>query len=112
MKRTPIHQEREKLLEEEKKKREAEEATLQKKQQKEKLHNELDRKQTERSSALKAAEGLLVEAENKLSAAIKAGDMRQTSVAAGMLEVGRKRIAEANRELTDIADRHKKTKFN
>jgi hypothetical protein len=38
--------------------------------------------------------------------------MCQMSVALGMLEVGRKRNAEAIRELTDIADRRKKIKFN
>jgi hypothetical protein len=48
----------------------------------------------------------------KLSDAIKVGDMCQVSVASGLLEVGRKRIAEANRELTDIVDRRKKIKFN
>jgi len=61
---------------------------------------QLDQKQTEQSNSMKAAEGLLVDVEKRLSEAIKAGDMCQVSVASGLLEVGRKRVAAANRELT------------
>ena len=77
-----------------------------------KLQKELDKKQTEQSNVLKAAEGLLADAEKKLSGAIKTGDMCQVSMASGLLEVGRKRIAEANRELSEIADRRKKIKLH
>jgi len=47
-----------------------------------------------------------------LSEAIKAGDMCQVSVASGLLEVGRKGVAAANRELASIADNQKKMKIN
>lgn len=100
---------------EESKKRDAEEAELKKKKDKEtrtKLHNELNKKQTEQGNILTAAEGLLADAEKKLSDAIKAGDMCQVSIASGLLEVGRKRIAETNRTLNEIADRRKKIRLD
>jgi hypothetical protein len=99
MKRRSTEQERNKLLEEEK-------ALQQKKQDKAKriqLHKELDKRQTEQSNILKAAECLLADAEKKLSDAVKSADMCQVSFASGLLEVGRKRIAEAHREMNDIA---------
>ena len=45
-----------------------------------KLQKELDKKQTEQSNVLKAAEGLLADAEKKLSGAIKTGDMILSSI--------------------------------
>jgi len=76
------------------------------------LQKQRDQKQTEQSNSLKAAEGLLVDAVKRLSEAIKGGDMCQLSVASGLLEVGRKRVAAANRELASIADNRKKMKID
>jgi len=44
--------------------------------------------------------------------AIKAGDMFQMSMASGLLEVGRKRVAAVNIKLTSIADNWKKMKID
>ena len=115
MKSKASEQECEKLLEEEIKKHEAEEAELKKKKEREKclhLQKQLDKKQTEQRNVLKAAEGLLADAEKKMSDATKDGDMCQVSMALGLLEVRRKRIAEAHKELTEIADRSKKIRFD
>jgi len=38
--------------------------------------------------------------------------MCQVSVASGLLEIGRRRVAAANRELTSIADNWKKMKID
>ena len=114
-KRKAKEQAHEQLIEEERLKLETEKAKLQKTEAKDKfckLQKQLDQKQTEQSNSLKAAEGLLVDAEKRLSEAIKAGDMCQVSVASGLLEVGRKRVAAANRELTSIADNRKKMKID
>ena len=114
-KRKAKEQAHEQLIEEERLKLETEKAKLQKKEARDKfckLQKQLDQKQTEQSNSLKAAEGLLVDVEKRLSEAIKAGDMCQVSVASGLLEVGRKRVAAANRELTSIADNRKKMKID
>jgi len=71
-------------LKEEWLKLETEKAKLKKKEARGKfckLQKQLDRKQTEQSKLLKAAEGLLVDAEKRLLEAIQAGDMCQVSVA-------------------------------
>jgi hypothetical protein len=110
MKRRAIQQQRDELLAEETKKREAEEVERKKKRDKEKrrqLLKEIEMKQSEQRNVLKAAEGLLADAEKKLSDAIKCGDMCKVSIASGLLEVGRKRIAQANKELSTIAENKK-----
>jgi hypothetical protein len=63
MQRKSIHQEREKLLEKEKKKCEAEKSNSAEETTEGKVAQGAGQKQTEQSSALKTAEGLLVEAE-------------------------------------------------
>lgn len=114
-KRMLANQARDKRMEDERLKKNAERMDQEKKEAKKKfvqLQKELDVKQTEQNNALKAAEGILVDAEKRLSEAVKAGDMCRVSVASGLLEVGRKRVAEANRELSSIADSRKKMKLS
>ena len=114
-KRMAAKQEHDKRMEEQRLEKNAERMNQEKKEAKNKLvqlHKELDIKQTEQNNALKAAEGILVDAEKRLSEAVKAGDMCLVSVASGLLEVGRKRVAEANRELTSIAATRKKMKLS
>jgi len=101
LKRKAKEQAHEQLKQEKRLKLETANANLKKKEARDKFYTL--QKQTEQSNSLKAAEGLLVDAEKRLSEAIKAGDMCQVSVASGLLEVGRKRVAAANIELTSIA---------
>ena len=92
LKRKAKEQAHEQLKEEERLKLKTKKAKLKKKEARDKfckLQKQLDQKQTEQSNSLKAAEGLLVDAEKRLSEAIKAGDMCQVSVASGLLEVER-----------------------
>jgi len=113
LKRKAKEQAHEQLKEEEWLKLETAKAKLNKKEARDKfymLQKQLDQKHTEQGNSLKAAEDLLVDAEKRLSEAIKTGDMCQVSVASGLLEVGRKRVAAANMELTSIADNRKKMK--
>ena len=65
---------------------------------------------TEQLRMLKVSEELLENAEKQLSDAIKSGDMCKVSVASCLLEVGRKRIREANEKIDAIIDNRKKLK--
>lgn len=97
--------------EEEKKKHE--EAERQKVHAKEteklqKLEIELLAVKEEQHNILKSSGKILHEAEQKLSDAIKAGDIDRIGISHGLLEVARKRMDAATTELCSIAAKRKK----
>jgi hypothetical protein len=59
--------------------------------------------EAEQRNLLSSSVTLLHEAEKKLSDAIKSGSLDSISIAHGLLEVARKRMDEANRELACLA---------
>lgn len=72
-----------------------------------KQHSEISSSEKEQRNLLHGAGALLKEAEEKLSDAIKAGNMDQISVAHGLLEVARKRMDSATDELSKLAAKRK-----
>lgn len=66
--------------------------------------------EAEQRNLLSSSVTLLHEAEKKLSDAIKSGSLDSISIAHGLLEVARKRMDEANRELACLATNDKHVK--
>ena len=62
----------------------------------------------EQHNAILRSNAILKEAEEKLSVAVKAGNLDEIAIAHGLLEIGRKRISEATTELAKLAVRREK----
>jgi 5-methylthioribose kinase len=92
---------------EELKKREEVKKELNKLREEEKL---VVKSEAEQRNLLSSSVTLLHEAEKKLSDAIKSGSLDSISIAHGLLEVARKRMDEANRELACLATNDKHVK--
>ena len=73
-----------------------------------KHETELQGKEKEQHNILKSSGALLHEAEEKLSTAIKSGNIDQIGISHGLLEVARKRMDSATAELCSIAQTRKR----
>ena len=105
-----LERKQQQLAEEQKKKEEEKKKELRKleTEQLQKQEGEITVAEMEQRKALSASGVLLQEAEQKLSDAIKAGNMDQISVAHAMIEIARKRMSAATDELSTLANKRKR----